>query len=580
MQNNLEDEKLIGLIVGGISNEFSKNIIKGVEGAIPKNSGIRLAVLPGELMVKDFEGAGVLQHNAMFNSVYNLGNICKMDGLIIAMGSIGWLLDEKDTRKFLNQFEGIPTVLIASDYKDYTTVNYDNAMGIREAIDCLVGIYGYTEIGMIGGYEENVDAIRRKNIYINALEENGIEFREKLYAASDMSENSDEAAKKLIKNNPGLQAVFCVNDAAAVGLYRVMNKMKIIPGKDIKVFGFDNTHKAAIMSPPLSSVGPDKISLGQKAFELLMDKIAGEQVESVQIPTRLHGRQSLVYDKYDFSIKDLFNADEKMINRMFEDCFYRYASEATGWDGVNLKRLFYEIISRIFKGLKRRYIGIDEFNEIGQLIDIFFNNRAMEYTDVWKFHRSVYRLQTGINKQNLGRENVFVNRLFLRMKDDALRALSDQGTKENYDNLMFRGQLRRFLIRGMDYGGDKKSVMRDLMNSMNLLNIRNAAFYLFDNPVLKENIERKEYPEKINLKTVIKSGEVYAISEEKQERSLSDIFLQREIRTYNIRFVAFPIFYEKYFYGFLLCELTEDLYDQGELISNIMGTMIHIISIS
>ena len=60
MINKQEDEKLIGLIVGGISNEFSKNIINGVAGAIQKNSGVRLAVLPGELMVKDFLGQGVL----------------------------------------------------------------------------------------------------------------------------------------------------------------------------------------------------------------------------------------------------------------------------------------------------------------------------------------------------------------------------------------------------------------------------------------------------------------------------------------------------------------------------------------
>ena len=580
MMINMEEEKLIGLIVGGISNEFSKNIIKGVSGAIPKNSGIRLAVLPGELMVKDFESVGVLQHNAMFNSVYNLGSICKMDGLIIAMGSIGWLLNEEETRAFLKQFDGIPTVLIASDYEDYTTVNYNNEMGIREAMDCLIGVHGYTEIGMIGGYDENVDAIRRKNIYRKSLEENGLVYRDEMYVASDMSENSDAAAEKLLKNNPGLQAIFCVNDAAAVGLYRVMRKMRKVPGKDIKVFGFDNTHKAAIMSPPLSSVGPDNLSLGQESINLLLSKMNGEEVESVMIPTRLHGRQSFEYDKFDFSLSDIITIDERIINRMFEDCFYRYSSEASGNDGVNLRRLFYEIISKMFLGLKRRYIGIDEFNEIGQLIDIFFNNGAMEYTDVWKFLRSIYRLQTGINKQNMGRENVFVNRLFLRMKDCALRTVSEIGTKDTYDFLMFRGQLRRFLIRGMDYVGDKKTVIRELMKSMNLLNIQNAAFYLFDKPISKHNIEEKNYPEKVLLKTVIKSGEVYIISDEKQERLLSDIYIQREIRTYNFQFVTFPIFYEKSFYGLLLCELNEELYDQGELIASVIGTMIHIISIS
>ncbi|MCR4847173.1 MAG: substrate-binding domain-containing protein [Eubacterium sp.] len=577
MKNKQEDEKLIGLIVGGISNEFSKNIIKGVSGAISKNSGVRLAVLPGELMVKDFLGQGVLQHNAMFNSVYNLGSICKMDGLIIAMGSIGWLLDEEQTRSFLKQFDGIPTVLIASDYEDYTTVNYNNKMGISQAIDCLVGTYGLDRIGMIGGYDENIDAIRRKKIFVQCIEEKGIKFKDEMYVASDMSENSEKAAEKLLRDNPGLQAVFCVNDATATGLYNVLKRDGIRIGKDIMVFGFDNTHKSSIMSPPLSSIGPDDMSLGLKSYELLMAKINGEKVESAEVPTRLHGRESMEYEKYDYTRADLDKMDERIINRMFDDCFYRYASESAGKESVNLRRLFYEIIIRIFSGLKKRYIGVDEFEEISGLIDILFSNGAMEFTDVGTFLRCVYRLQTGINKQQIGRENVFVNRLFLRMKDDALRSVSDISTKDRYNSLMFRSQLRRFLIRGMGYHEEKKKMLREFMESVEMLNIQNAAFYLFEKPLAKDDIESFNYPDKIQLKSVIKSGEVYIIPEEKQERPLSDIYIQREIRTYNIQFVTFPIFYEKVFYGFLLCELTDELYDQGELIANIIGTMIRIL---
>ena len=43
------------------------------------------------------------------------------------------------------------------------------------------------------------------------------------------------------------------------------------------VFGFDNTRMAAEMTPPLSSIGASSITLGQKAFELLLDKIEGEK---------------------------------------------------------------------------------------------------------------------------------------------------------------------------------------------------------------------------------------------------------------------------------------------------------------
>ena len=72
MRDSFDNEKLIGLIVGGISNEFSKEVINGVVNSIPNSSNVRLAILPGELMVQSFQSEGISEHHSMFNSVYNL----------------------------------------------------------------------------------------------------------------------------------------------------------------------------------------------------------------------------------------------------------------------------------------------------------------------------------------------------------------------------------------------------------------------------------------------------------------------------------------------------------------------------
>ncbi len=580
MKESSDKEILIGLIVGGISNEFSKSVINGIANCLPKNGNIRLAVLPGELMQENFQGEGVTQYNYMFNSIYNLGNVCKMDGLIIAMGSIGWSLSRDQIREFLDQYKDIPNVLIGSDFEEYTTVNYDNRMGISEAIEVLVGIYGISCIGMIGGYIANVDSIRRKRIFLDCLMENGLECRESLYVSSDMSEHSDAAAEQLLDNNPDLQAVFCVNDATAVGLYRVMKKRGLVPGKDIQVFAFDNTRMTAEMTPPLSSVGASGVTLGQKALEVLIKKIEGEPVSSQLVPTRLYGRESLRYEKYEYSLNDFSQINEEIIYRMFDDCFYRYDTEYIDEDQINLKRLFYEMLTRIFKGIRNRYVGIDEFNEISNLIDIFFRSGAMEYTDVWKLVKSITLLQTWINKQLRGRENSFINRLFLRMKDDALLALSETRVKENIEYNKSSGSLRRFMIKGMNYDGDKASTRNDLINSLDMLGMDNAALYMFEKPMTMQDIQRQDYPETIQFISVIKSGDIYVIPDSKKERYLSDIFIQREIKVYNRKFIAFPLFYEKLFYGIFMCELNNDVYRRGSVIASQLGMIVHMNKIS
>ena len=148
-----------------------------------------------------------------------------------------------------------------------------------------------------------------------------------------------------------------------MGLFNVMKKRGLEPGKDIYVFGFDNTKMAGHMIPTLSSIGADETTMGRKSLELLLALMNGEQVGSVRIPTRLYGRESFPYEMYEYSRQEMLNVEEAFIYRMFDDCFYRYRYEHVGRESVNLKRLFYEFTSRILNALKNRYMGREEFQE-------------------------------------------------------------------------------------------------------------------------------------------------------------------------------------------------------------------------
>ena len=568
-------EYLVGMIVGGISNEFSQEIIKGAINAIPKGSNVKMVILPGELMREGFMGDDVMHYYNLYNSTYNMGSLGNLDGLIIAMGSMGWQYQRSELLDFLKQFDGIKTVLIASDFEGYTNVNYDNRSGISETIDCLVNMYGCTNIGMIGGYERNMDSERRRMIFKKCLEENYLEFDENLYVASDMSVNSEEAARKLLDNNPEIQAVFCVNDASAVGLYNVLEERGLRAGRDIYVFGFDNTYMAAEMTPTLSSIGAESVTLGQKAMEVVLAKINGQKVDSVKIPTRLYGRESLRYDKYDYSLSDLSFMNRELIDMMFEDCFYRYSNSYINDEDVNIKRLFSEIIGRMFAGLRRRYVGIEEFETISKMIDIFFDNGALEYTDVWRFLTSVTRLQNGINKKQHLVENVYINRLFLRMKDDAIRSLSKMRIDEQNEKIQFRSRLRQFLIKNMNDNFSCKDSVNEIMKALTIFNVNNAALYMFEKPMSDKEVLARKYPDHMLLKGVIREGEFFRISEGKQNRKLQDIYIQRVNKSSNVAFISFPLFYNDIFFGFLICELTDDIYEKGDLIANVTSMAIN-----
>ena len=109
----------------------------------------------------------------------------------------------------------------------------------------------------------------------------------------DLSKRDRAAAAALLDQNPDVQAVFCVNDDVAITLYEEMKKRSLVPGKDIYVFGYDNSVQASKVNPTLSSVWTDTNRLGEEALRLLTRMMNGEEVESKILPGRFVLRESV-----------------------------------------------------------------------------------------------------------------------------------------------------------------------------------------------------------------------------------------------------------------------------------------------
>jgi len=371
--------RVIGIILEEIGTDFSKELIQGVVDAVPDDRSVRLIVLAGKYLNPEIDSANMLAYKAVYNSIFRLDEICDIDGLIIHLGSMSTRKKKVIKTGYSEKFQRIPKVFIASDIEGETVVNYDNESGIREAVESLVNVNNLANLCMLGGRDDNIDARARKQIFIRCLQENGVSFFDRNYESTDMSENCVDEALRLLERNPEVQAVFCVNDSVARGLYEAMGQKGLVPGRDILVFGFDNTRMAGEMKPPLTSIGADSCTLGQKALEVLLAKLDGKKSYSAFVPTRLYGRESMNYDMYDYTTMEMLNVNPSFIYRMFDDCFYRYHTSRLRREDVDLRRLYFEFIFRMLQSMKHRYMGPEEFHSLGKMIDVFFEKGAMEY---------------------------------------------------------------------------------------------------------------------------------------------------------------------------------------------------------
>ena len=253
----------IGLFVGDIADDFSRDVYKGAMIAA-EEADVNLIVFPGKYFDREFQNTNDIkfeyQHNTLFTYVFPE----ELDLLIIAIGSIGYSSTIKRRRAFLDYFSDIPIITLASHEDGYEYVIYDNAAGVKDSVEYLIK-HGRKHIGCLAGYQENEDAREREESYRQTLQEHGIPVREELIEHCNMTRWSEGPVNALLDRNPDIDAIVCVDDEVAYCVYEVLKQRNLRIGEDIAVVGFDDLSYAYKMDPPLATVRADASNLGRQA---------------------------------------------------------------------------------------------------------------------------------------------------------------------------------------------------------------------------------------------------------------------------------------------------------------------------
>lgn len=97
----------------------------------------------------------------------------------------------------------------------------------------------------------------------------------------------------MLQKDPNVSAIFILNDPMTVGVIAELKELnKAIP-TDVALIGFGDFPSAEIIDPPITTVGLSAETMGQTAFDLLLNKITNRNYYNhVQIPTYLITRKS------------------------------------------------------------------------------------------------------------------------------------------------------------------------------------------------------------------------------------------------------------------------------------------------
>lgn len=198
--------------------------------------------------------------------------------------------DNEKTSAIINSQRNAVFVGLNPMTEIHDSIFCDGRKASKLAVETLLNL-GHTRIAYIG------ETVRENRFtgYKETLSANQIAYDEALVQRSRQTLiGGFEGAKALMQRGADVTAVFCANDATAMGCIKYLREQKIkVPG-NISVISIDDIEMSRYFMPMLTTVHIPIQELGKQAANMLIDRIENGHILPVkmEIPFSLSNRDS------------------------------------------------------------------------------------------------------------------------------------------------------------------------------------------------------------------------------------------------------------------------------------------------
>ncbi len=276
--------KTIGVIFSWINRPFISSVISGIED-IANQEGYNVIISQSN----DFYKKEVSNAHTLLSS--------RVDGLIVSLAMETTQYDHFNT--FLQN--NIPVVFVDRICPDLDTdrIIIDNFDAGYTATKHLID-QGFRQIAHLEGAQNRLIFKERKEGYVAALRDHGIEINEDLILYSRLSyEEGWQSMEKLLRGKTIPKALFCSTDNAAIGALQCLKSKGLRVPHDVAIIGFNDDPTARIIDPPLTTISQPSVEMGRIAAQQVIKKRPyNESVksETIILKTKLVIRGSSVIE--------------------------------------------------------------------------------------------------------------------------------------------------------------------------------------------------------------------------------------------------------------------------------------------
>lgn len=238
-----KEQPVIGLILPLSNNPFYEELAQGIEDGVAK-SGLRVLI--------GYSREDEAIEMQLLNSMVDAG----FKGIIMTpIGARNQVFE-----KFIEENVRVGFISQTDDHVEQCSVSIDQVRGGYIGIEYLASL-GHMKILWVSGPEHHHQSNQRFVGVTQAAREFGVEISTASSPSLDFL-SGEHLAPEILAMGPLPDAIFCANDATALGIMNYFYKSGLKVPEDVSFLGYDNVSYAESALVPLTTVSQTPYQLG------------------------------------------------------------------------------------------------------------------------------------------------------------------------------------------------------------------------------------------------------------------------------------------------------------------------------
>ena len=560
----------IGLLIDDLNIPYTQKVVKGAElAALSINANLYL--FPGMHLANFDFSDDYLQYSYQYNTLFQFANTKKLDVLYVLLDPIGNWINQRERKRFLEQYLGIPVVTLFTSIPDYNAVLFDNETAFGKQIRHLIVDHNAKKIGYISGPKGNVDATERLQTFQRILEEQHIPFDSSDIIYGSFAENSESLIESFITAHPDYDALVFANDIMAQVGYHVLKKLGLTVGSDVLVVGFDNASFSSMLNPPLTTVEASPAELAYVAVkhaEEFINQSEGSPEKIVRVNTHNIHRCSCGCSNYDYdSLADkLYLYDilddsryDSVISHVTNYMFGGYTKDSLAPIKKNLSDFIHMLCSKTLLTDS----DIDCIEIRSALIDLI-DNSLFFYTTAELFVNFLASLEFVLERKTIEiRTRSTLANVFSMLYQELAKS-NIRTSRKQFDIVNTTMHIMDEMSADMSHSTSSEQIPYSvIVKKLHTLGIRSAYLFTYEKPIFHPSSSRFIRPEYMLFRTYAIGDKICTIPEDSQRIQTSDILGCCKITSNDGgAFIVSPLFSQEELLGLIICETDSEHFSQ------------------